>query len=168
MCLRIASPAIKRVGNGGRPGLSSYTAPKRCSSNDQSIVRDSFTSGCSMSMIASSRERRRSACPLSRRSFGRIVPSDATEAITGRDSRESRKRNCKLLRPHTPRACNLKCRCAREIDSRSMAWEVLHGRLSAAVSNRITKDTGRVRAEARVVGLFSITMPAGAVRSRHA
>src|SRR6202011_1694991 len=31
-----------------------------------------------MSMIASSRERRRSACPLSRRSLGRIVPSDAT------------------------------------------------------------------------------------------
>src|SRR5258708_17278348 len=31
-----------------------------------------------MSMIASSRERRRSLCPVSRRSFGRIVPSDAT------------------------------------------------------------------------------------------
>src|ERR1700682_4871903 len=29
-------------------------------------------------MLASTRERRRSACPLSRRSLGRIVPSDAT------------------------------------------------------------------------------------------
>src|SRR5262249_21551886 len=33
-----------------------------------------------MSMIASSRERSRSVCPVSRRSFGRIVPSDATTA----------------------------------------------------------------------------------------
>jgi hypothetical protein len=31
-----------------------------------------------MSIIASSRERRRSVCPVSRRSFGRIAPSDAT------------------------------------------------------------------------------------------
>jgi hypothetical protein len=31
-----------------------------------------------MSMMASSRERKRSICPLSRRSFGRILPSDAT------------------------------------------------------------------------------------------
>src|SRR5882724_2488652 len=30
-----------------------------------------------MSMIASSRERRRSVCPVSPRSLGRIVPSDA-------------------------------------------------------------------------------------------
>jgi hypothetical protein len=40
-------------------------------------------------MIASSRERKRSICPLSRRSFGRIVPSDATEGITTPDSKES-------------------------------------------------------------------------------
>jgi hypothetical protein len=57
--------------------------------NDQSIVRDSFTSGWLMSMIASSRERRRSACPLSRRSLGRIVSSDATDGITSRDSKDS-------------------------------------------------------------------------------
>src|SRR6185437_5238251 len=39
-------------------------------------------------MIAPSRERRRSACPLSRRSFGFIVPSDATT-----ESRHAIRRN---------------------------------------------------------------------------
>lgn len=42
MCLRIASPAINRVGNDCRRGLSSYTAPNCCSGNNQSIVRKNF------------------------------------------------------------------------------------------------------------------------------
>ncbi|WP_187435527.1 hypothetical protein [Bradyrhizobium cytisi] len=55
-----------------------------------------------MSMIASSRERRRSACPLSRRSFGFIVPSDPTEGITPRDSTESSKAKLQAFGPSKP------------------------------------------------------------------
>jgi hypothetical protein len=112
--------ADDRLASATAAGLACPRTPRR------SVVRGTT---CSMSMIASSRERKRSVCPLSRRSFGRIVPSDATKGITSSDLRESRKRNCKLLRPHTPKACNLKCPSVRKIDSRSMAWEVLHGRL---------------------------------------
>jgi hypothetical protein len=49
--LRIASPAISRVGNGGWPGLSVYTAPNLSSRKRQSIARPSFTNACFMSMI---------------------------------------------------------------------------------------------------------------------
>jgi hypothetical protein len=74
------------------------------------IARASFTSAWFMSMIASSRERKRSACPLSRRSFGRIAPSDAPEGITRSDSTKSRKRklqafeasHSKSLQSHMP------------------------------------------------------------------
>jgi hypothetical protein len=55
--LRIASPAISRVGNGGWPGLSVYTAPNVSSRKRQSIARASFTNAWFMSMIWSSRER---------------------------------------------------------------------------------------------------------------
>ncbi|MGF6312133.1 hypothetical protein ABIB82_006016 [Bradyrhizobium sp. i1.8.4] len=55
-----------------------------------------------MSMIASSRERRRSACPLSRRSFGFIVPSDPTEGIMTRDSTESSKAKSQAFGPSKP------------------------------------------------------------------
>src|SRR6266446_4542554 len=72
-CLRIASPAISRVGNGGWPGLSVYTAPSFSSRKRQSIVRASFTRAWVMSMIWSSRERNRSCSPPSRRSRGRIA-----------------------------------------------------------------------------------------------
>jgi hypothetical protein len=41
--LRIASPAISRVGSGGWPGLSLYTAPNLSSRKRQSIARASFT-----------------------------------------------------------------------------------------------------------------------------
>ncbi len=48
-------------------------------------------------MIASSRERKRSVYPLSRRSFGRIVPSDAsTESRLV--IRRNQKSSCKLSR----------------------------------------------------------------------
>jgi hypothetical protein len=57
-----------------------------------------------MSMIASSRERKRSVCPLSRRSIGRIVPSDATEGITTRDSTESQKTKLQAFAPSTPKS----------------------------------------------------------------
>src|SRR5215213_1287923 len=76
-----------------------------------------------MSMIASSRERRRSACPPSRRSFGFIVPSGPTEGITTRDSMESSKANCKPLGRQSPKACNLKTPLVRKNDSRSKAWK---------------------------------------------
>src|SRR5260370_1824518 len=69
----MASPAISRVGNGGWPGLSVYTAPNFSSRKRQSIVRASFTRAWFMSMIWSSRERNRSCLPLSRRSRGRIA-----------------------------------------------------------------------------------------------
>jgi hypothetical protein len=54
----------------------------------RSIVRESFASAWLMSMIASCRERDRSVCPVSRRSFGRIVPSVATT-----ESRRAIRRN---------------------------------------------------------------------------
>lgn len=58
---------------------------------------------------------------LSRRTFGRIDPSDATteprEAIRGK----SKKQNCKLPTPQAPKACNLKNPLARKSDSRSTA-----------------------------------------------
>lgn len=74
MCvLEMASPAINRVGSGGCPGLSLYTAPNFSARNRQSIVFASFTSACSASMIWTSRERNRSCSPLSRRSFGRMA-----------------------------------------------------------------------------------------------
>src|SRR5437879_3781108 len=66
-------PAISRVGNGGWPGLSVYTAPSFSSRKRQSIVRASFTRAWVMSMIWSSRERNRSCSPPSRRSRGRIA-----------------------------------------------------------------------------------------------
>ena len=53
MCLRIASPAISRVGSGGWPAPGRYTAPKRRSRKPQSIRAANHTSGCSRSMIAS-------------------------------------------------------------------------------------------------------------------
>jgi hypothetical protein len=49
--LRIASNAISRVGNGGWPGLSVYTAPNVSSRKRQSIARASFTNAWFMSMI---------------------------------------------------------------------------------------------------------------------
>ena len=76
-----------------------------------------------MSMIASSRERSRSACPLSRRSFGFIVPSGPTKGITTCNSMKSSKANCKLLGRQTPKVCNLKTLLARKNNSHSMAWE---------------------------------------------
>jgi hypothetical protein len=45
---------------------------------------------------------------------------DAGVRITTCDSRETQKRNCKLSGPQAPKACNLKCRRARKIDSRSV------------------------------------------------
>jgi hypothetical protein len=44
VCLRMASPAISRVGSGGWPGSSVWTSPKRPSRNRQSTVRASFAS----------------------------------------------------------------------------------------------------------------------------
>src|SRR5262245_4120651 len=80
-------------------------------------------------MIASSRERRRSLCPVSRRSFGRIVPSDATKESRPAIRGKPKKQNCKLPRYQAPKAGNLKSRPARKIDSHSAAWEIFHGRL---------------------------------------
>src|SRR5216684_1986166 len=73
--VRVLHPAIahSRVGNGGWPGLSVYTAPSFSSRKRQSIVRASFTRAWVMSMIWSSRERNRSCSPPSRRSRGRIA-----------------------------------------------------------------------------------------------
>jgi hypothetical protein len=49
--LRIASPVINRVGSGGWPGVSLYTAPNLSSRKRQSIARASFTNAWFMSMI---------------------------------------------------------------------------------------------------------------------
>jgi len=73
VCLRIASPAISRVGNGGWPGLLVYTAPNLSSRKRQSIACPSFTNACFMSMIWSSRERNSPCSLVSRRSRGRIA-----------------------------------------------------------------------------------------------
>jgi hypothetical protein len=77
-----------------------------------------------MSMIASSRE-----C---KGRFARCRFSNVTGGITSSDSRETGKRDCKLLRPHTSKACNFKCRRLRKIDCRSIAREVLQSRLESA------------------------------------
>src|SRR5439155_21925457 len=57
-----------------------------------------------ISMIASSRERRRSLCPVSRRSFGRIVPSRCHEGITTRDSAESSKMKLQAFGASSPKS----------------------------------------------------------------
>lgn len=74
-----------------------------------------------------SRERRRSACPVSRRSFGRIVPSVATteSRLAIRRNPENEIASFRAFRPKNLAISNL----ARfQIDSRSMDWEILHGR----------------------------------------
>src|SRR5260370_26592395 len=58
-------------------------------------------------MIASSRERSRSVCPVSRRSFGRIVPSDAGNGITTRDSTESSKAKLQAFGPPSPKSLQI-------------------------------------------------------------
>jgi len=72
-CLRIASPAISRVGNGGWPGLSVYTAPSFSSRKTPVDRPRQLHRAWVMSMIWSSRERNRSCSPPSRRSRGRIA-----------------------------------------------------------------------------------------------
>jgi hypothetical protein len=47
----MARPAISRVGSGGRPGRSVYTAPNLSARKRQSIARASFANSWFKSMI---------------------------------------------------------------------------------------------------------------------
>ncbi|MGH6681808.1 MAG: hypothetical protein ACREDL_23385 [Bradyrhizobium sp.] len=67
-----------------------------------------------MLMIASSRERRRSACPLSRRSFGRIVPSDATTESRPAIRRNPQKMNLQAFGPSMPESLQSQMRSRPE------------------------------------------------------
>jgi hypothetical protein len=53
MCLRMKSPAMSRVGNGGWPGPKRHTAPKRRPRNGHSIACESRSSGWRRLMISS-------------------------------------------------------------------------------------------------------------------
>jgi len=72
------------------------------------ILAPSCTSSCFRLMIWSSLARNRSPSPVVSGFFGRIVPLRCDHGITAADSKESRKRNRKLPRLSTPKACNLK------------------------------------------------------------
>src|SRR3954452_7453324 len=85
-----------------------------------------------MSMIASSRERRRSACPLSRRSFGFIVPSGPTEGITTCDSTESSKAKLQAFGPPEPESLQSQNPSRQKIRLPLNGLGVLHGRRTTA------------------------------------
>ena len=132
VCLRMARPAISRVGSGGRPGLSVYTAPNFSSRKRQSIARASFPSSWFKSMIWSSRARNKSCPPLSRRSRGRIrssAPKPQEHRIRAFDSRESRFRFCKEIDPNPKKSGKIKRRISPTCSHRSGLVRVFHSQL---------------------------------------
>src|SRR5437870_8221986 len=127
VCLRTASPVSSRVGNGGWPGLSVYTAPNLSSRKRQSIACPSFTNACFMSMIWSSRERNRSCSLVSRRSRGRIANSprsiSSSEKNHGLRFEGILKSICKEIALQRPKSGNFDYLCAPGHSAHSMASE---------------------------------------------
>src|SRR5438552_2468850 len=96
-----------------------------------------------MSIIASSRERRRSAWPLSRRSFGFIVPSCPTEGITTFDSTESSKAKLQAFGPPEPESLQSQNPSRQKIRLPLNGLGVLHGRLIMAAQPRVAGRSDR-------------------------
>jgi hypothetical protein len=117
------SPAINRVGSGGRPGSSVQTSPNRSSRKLQSTVRLSATSGCLMSMIWSSRERKRACSPVSFRSRGRI--SSPRQSSQRRVNHKSSLQGIPLKDPTLSGKSNH--RKMPFPDSKSTAWKFFTG-----------------------------------------
>src|SRR6516165_9394205 len=145
VCLRIASPAISRVGNGGWPGLSVYTAPNLSSRKRQSIACPSFTNACFMSMIWSSRERNSSCSLVSRRSRGRIAnPRSIGSSEKNHGLRFEGILKIDLQGNRPPKAKNRQIRLLERAQSSSPfnSFRILHGRLQHGVG---TADMGQDR-----------------------
>src|SRR5271154_3320618 len=88
----------------------------------------SFASACPMSMIWSSRARKRSFCPLFRRSFGRIESTSAK--LTAEENHGQRRRSiCKKSSRQTLLSCNCKDSKKPTIPRKTRRLRILHGRL---------------------------------------
>src|SRR5271156_486044 len=88
----------------------------------------SFASACPMSTIWSSRARKRSFCPLFRRSFGRIESTSAK--LTAEENHGQRRRSiCKKSSRQTLLSCNCKDSKKPTIPQKTRRLRILHGRL---------------------------------------
>jgi hypothetical protein len=88
-----------------------------------------------MSMIASKRERKRSLCPVSLRSFGRIGPSVCDHAIMTCDSTESSKINLQAFAASNPETLQSQTQSSTENRISINRLNVFHGRLTKAASS---------------------------------
>src|SRR5271155_3923026 len=93
----------------------------------------SFASACPMSTIWSSRARKRSFCPLFRRSFGRIESTSAK--LTAEENHGQRRRSiCKKSSRQTLLSCNCKDSKKPTIPRKTRRLRILHGRLKRVVA----------------------------------
>jgi hypothetical protein len=79
-------------------------------------------------MIASKRERKRSLCPVSLRSFGRIGPSVCDHAIMTCDSTESSKINLQAFAASNPETLQSQTQSSTENRISINRLNVFHGR----------------------------------------
>jgi hypothetical protein len=86
-----------------------------------------------MSMIASKRERKRSLCPVSLRSFGRIGPSVCDHAIMTCDSTESSKINLQAFAASNPETLQSQTQSSTENRISINRLNVFHGRQGNAL-----------------------------------
>jgi hypothetical protein len=89
-----------------------------------------------MSMIASKRERKRSLCPVSLRSFGRIGPSVCDHAIMTCDSTESSKINLQAFAASNPETLQSQTQSSTENRISINRLNVFHGRRISVIAFR--------------------------------
>src|SRR5271156_5643533 len=87
----------------------------------------SFASACPLATIGSTRARKRSFCPLFRRSFGRIESTSAK--LTAEKNHGQRRRSiCKKSSRQTLLSCNCKDSKKPTIPRKTRRLRILHGR----------------------------------------
>src|SRR5580698_3999131 len=102
--------------------------PNRSSRKRQSIAQPSLASGWSRSTIWSSRARKRSFCPLSRRSLGRIESPSAKP--TERQNHDQTTRSiCKKRNQQRPLSCKRNNLTILGGASKIRRLRIVHGRL---------------------------------------